>query len=350
MKSILFLLLASIELVCFGAIQATKYYVDQKISDVEDRLPTKSDVDQIVRQVDSIGAYLNAEDARFVVTNYDSKTKTPEAYVNINISNEWITIWREMTRWKKFTGSEFLWDNWIGFDTWRTNLEEELAFKATRNWGMYDSETGGLSPEGYTQISSPNIMIAANMAYQRTITTDGCNVWILQSNLSTTQFGGDTNGNFRILDGDGQVQFEVVKGDKSEQPCDSSGITIDSSTTPNTIKVPFSVESAEHPSVQICDKLETQLWKYEDEQDCIANVTWSGESGNWLASIQAKSTNQKSMFIKGTYMKGGETYIRNNAPVSMSSIILEEKGVRKKYYLGSAVIDGKTVLTLSTTP
>ena len=52
------------------------------------------------------------------------------------------------------------------------------------------------------------------------------------------------------------------------------------------------------------------------------------------------------MFVKASYMAGGETYIRNVAPVGMDSIMLNGT----KYYLGTATISGHTVLTLSTSP
>jgi len=45
-------------------------------------------------------------------------------------------------------------------------------------------------------------------------------------------------------------------------------------------------------------------------------------------------------------MSEGETYIRNVAPVGMDSIMLNGT----KFYLGTNVISGKLVLTLSTTP
>ena len=228
-------------------------------------------------QVSAIGSFLNAEDARFVVTNYDS-------------------------------------------------------------------ETGGYSPEGYTQISSSNILIAAGMAYQRTITSGGA-VWVLQCNTGTAQIGGDTNGFFRVIDGDGNVQFEIIKGNKREMGCDATGITVGSGSPP-VVTIPYSVESAEHPTLEICDDLVARNWKAETASDCIANVSWGGLSGAWVATVQRKAAGNDAMFIKATFMAGGETYIRNVAPVGMDSIMLN--GTR--YYLGTATISGNTVLTLSSTP
>ena len=301
--------------------------------------------EQLSAQVSAIGTYLNAEDARFVSTNYDSAVRTPEAYVEVRLNdngtNVWTTIWREMTRWGKFVGSAFDWDTWAGFHAWATNITAELSHKADRCWGIYDSETGGYSPEGYTQISSSNILIAAGMAYQRTVTTDG-SVWVLQCNQGTAHIGGDTNGFFRVVDGDGVTQFEIIKGDRREMGADASGITVGAN---NVMTIPYSVEAAEHPTIRCCSNLATANWKDETDTDCLCTVTWSGSSGAWVATVAPK-TPQPSMFVKASYMAGGETYIRNVAPVDMDSIMLNGT----KYYLGTATIDGHTVLTLSTTP
>lgn len=284
---------------------------------------------QLAQQVAAIGAHLNGEDARFVVTNYDSVVHTPEAYVEIKVSNDWLRVWDEGTRWNEY-------------EVWKTNIDAELSYKADRAWGIYDSETGGYSPAGFTQVSSSNILIASGMAYQRTVTSAGA-VWVLQCNQGVAQLGGDTNGFFRVMDSDGVTQFEIINGDKREIGCDASGITL-SHDTPPVVTVPYSVVSSEHPSLYITERLETPVWKKEDDADCIANVVWGGSSGAWVATVNPKQ-NYASMFIRATYEVGGETYIRNNAPVGMDSIILN--GV--KYYLGTATISGHTVLTLSTT-
>ena len=308
-----------------------------------DAYPNESG-EQLSAQVSAIGSYLNAEDARFVSTNYDSAVRMPEAFVEVRLTdngtNVWTTIWREMTRWGRFVGNAFDWNAWDGFHAWMTNVTTELAHKADRAWGAYDSETGGWSPEGYTQISSSNILIAAGMAYQRTVTSGGA-VWVLQCNQGTAHIGGDTNGFFRVVDGDGVTQFEIIKGDKRELGADADGISVSSG---NVMTIPYSVEAAEHPTIQCCNNLTTASWKAENDPDCLCTVSWSGSSGAWVAAVTPK-TAQPSMFVKATFMAGGETYIRNVAPVGMDSIMLNGT----KYYLGTATISGHTVLTLSTT-
>ena len=307
-----------------------------------------TDGEALAGQVSAIGATLHAEDAHFVATNYDSNVRLPEAYVEVKMrdeatgSNTWITIWQEMRRWTAFVGSAFDWSAWSGFHAWATNITHELSFKADRCWGIYDSETGGYSPEGYTQISSSNILIAAGMAYQRTVTSGGA-VWVLQCNQGTAHVGGDTNGFFRVVDGDGVTQFEIIKGDKREMGADASSITVGSGTPP-VVTIPYSVEADEHPTLQVCDNLTTANWKAETDSDCLATVSWSGVSGAYVATVQRKTIGN-ALFVKASYLAGGETYIHNVAPVGMDSLILG--GTR--YYLGTATINGHTVLTLSTT-
>lgn len=330
---------------------AATNYTDEVAGDLSTAIAgkyAKAAGDQLAQQVSAIGAHLNGEDARFVVTNYDSVVHTPEAYVEIKVSNNWLRVWDEGTRWNKFIGIDDMvpegWeDYWAGFYAWHTNVDAELSYKADRAWGIYDSETGGYSPAGFTQVSSSNILIASGMAYQRTVTSAGA-VWVLQCNQGVAQLGGDTNGYFKIMDSDGNSQFEVVKGDRREMGCDASGISLDHSTTPNNVIIPYSVVSEEHPTLYITERLETPNWKAETDADCIGTVTWTGSSGAYVATVHPKLA-YPSMFIRATYMVGGETYIKNNAPVKMDSIILNGT----KYYLGTATINGHTVLTLSTT-
>lgn len=318
--------------VAAAATAATNYTdaVAGELSTSINQKYAKSSGDQLAQQVSAIGAHLNGEDARFVVTNYDSTVHTPEAYVEIKVSNDWLRVWDEGTRWKQY-------------ETWKTNIDAEISMKADRAWGVYDSETGGYSPAGFTQVSSSNILIAAGMAYQRTVTSAG-SVWVLQCNIGVAQVSGDTNGFFRVMDSDGVTQFEIIKGDRREMGCDASGITLDHSTTPNNVIIPYSVVSEEHPTLYITERLETPNWKAETDADCIGTVTWTGTSGAYVATVHPKLA-YPSMFIRATYMVGGETYIRNAAPVEMPMLYLNGT----KYYLGTATISGHTVLTLSTT-
>lgn len=296
--------------------------------------------DSLQAQVTTIGAHLNAEDARFVVTNYNSVTHTPEAYVEIKLpDNSWSRIWSEMTRWNWLTGT-YLPDNFYS----RTEIDDKLDEKADRAWGFYDSTTGEFAPDGYTWISSPNIALAANLAYQRIVTTEGA-IWVLESNGTVTEAGGMTNGFFRISDDEGNSLFEIVKGNKRTVGADASSCQTVAGFTPTKLQIGYSIVSDVHPTIYVCNSLSAHAWKAEGDADCAANVSWSGSSGAWVAQVQGKSA-QKSLFVTATYEVGGETYIKNEAPVSMQHIMIG--GV--KYAVGTATISGHTVLTLTVAP
>ena len=294
----------------------------------------------LAAQVATIGAHLNAEDARFVVTNYNSTTHTSEAYVEIKLPDDsWSLIWSEMTRWN-WLFDYFMPSNYYG----KAAIDTALADKADRAWGFYDSTTGEYAPDGYTWISSEKIAIAANLAYQRTVTTEGA-IWVLESNGTVTETGGLTNGFFRISDDEGNALFEIVKGNKRTVGADASSCQTVAGFTPTKLQIGYSIVADVHPTIYVCESLTTQNWKAETDSDCIANVSWSGTSGAYVAQVQGKSA-YSSMFVKATYEVGGETYINNSAPVSMQYIMLN--GV--KYAVGTATISGNTVLTLTAAP
>jgi len=310
---------------------ATVAALDGK-ANVEDAYPATSG-NQLASQVSTIGAHLNAEDARFVSTNYNSATHMPEAYVEIKLTNNtWSTIWREMTRF-----------NWLINTYLPINYasKSELDEKADRAWGYYDSHTGSYAPDGYTWLSSPRIAIAAGLAYQRTVTSEGA-VWVLESNGLVTQTVGETNGFFRITDEEGNTQFEIVKGNKRTIGADASSCQVVAGFSPTKLQIGYSISSDTHPTIEVTGSLSSPSWKSETDADCLANVTWSGSSGEYVAQVQAK-TDQPSLFVRATYQSGGETYINNAAPVALNYLYLG--GV--KYAVSTNTISGHLVLTLT---
>lgn len=330
-------------------VQESVSSLNTELSDLRDAIPTTAaevhaypdaSGQQLAQQVTIIGSHLNAEDARFVVTNYDSKVHTPEAYVEIKLPDgSWSLIWSEMTRWNYLFNS-YLPTNYYD----KAAVNAALNDKADRAWGFYDSSTGAYAPDGYTWISSEKIAIAANLAYQRTVTTEGA-IWVLESNGTVTETGGLTNGFFRISDDEGNALFEIVKGNKRTVGADASSCQTVAGFVPTKLQIGYSIVADAHPTIYVCEDLKTQNWKAETDPDCVANVAWSGSSGAYVAQVQGKSA-YPSLFVKATYEVGGETYINNSAPVSMQYIMLN--GV--KYAVGTATISGNTVLTLTVAP
>ena len=272
---------------------------------------TTSALNTLSSQVTAISGHLNAEDARFVSTNYNSQVHLPEAYVEVSVSNEWLTVWREMTRWDAFVGSAFDWTSWGGFLSWMSTTEAALDQKADRAWGYYDSHTGGWAPEGYTQVSSSNILIAAGMGYQRTVSS-GHTYWVLTANEPYEVSGISSNGFFRVADADGNVQIEIIKGDKRTVPAPPDGV----SASGGVLTVSYPVAS--QPTVEVSLTLaDGGTWHAEDSASCPATVAWSGASGAYVATV-TPSAPTAQLFVKASYQVGGETFINNRAPISIT--------------------------------
>ena len=268
-------------------------------------------------------AYLQGDDAKVVVTNYDSAVTMPSMSLQQRIdeggSNYWKIVWNEMTRWNWFLPI-------IGQQT--NALWSALDEKADRAWGYYDSHGGNYAPDGYTWVSSPKIAIAAGLAYQRTVTSEGA-IFVLTSNGLVTETGGNmTNGFFRISDDEGNSLFEIVKGNKRTVGAQAGSLTTTSVLGITHMHITYPVVSESHPTVKVCTNLSTADWKAETAGDCVANVEWTGSSGAWVAEVWGK-TSQPMMFVNAEYEVGGETYIKNVAPISAEGGILCTDGIHK---------------------
>ena len=269
-----------------------------------------SDVSTLSQNVSTMIGYLQGDDVKVVITNYDSAVEMPAASfqqkITDNGTNYWRTIWSELTRWSWFLPI-------IGAQT--NAIWNALDQKADRAWGFYDSHSGLYAPNGYTWLSSPKIAIAAGLAYQRTITPEGA-VWVLESNGLVTETGGNmTNGLFRIGDDEGNSIFEIVKGDRRTVGALAGSVTTETVMGITHLHITYAVVSESHPTLQICTSLTTADWKSETE-------------GAYVAEVWGK-TAQSSMFVKGMYELGGETYIRHKAPISADSGIYCTDGFHK---------------------
>ena len=298
---------------------------------------------------DAWSSYWDGDDVRVTVTNYDSVAHLPSLYLEQRTNstasassdtNAFRVVWRELAHWDAFLGSTWNWEDatWQGFDEWRTSLSSQLDDKADRAWGFYDSHTGKYAPDGYTSISSSNVMICAGASYQKTATAT-CDVWVLTANEPYEPTGVSTNGGFQIKDADGNVQFEIVKGDKRTVKAQANATSVENNTT---LVVTYAIVADSAPTGEVCLDLKSAAWKSETDSDCPATVTWSGSSGAWVARITPKSSSS-TCFFKATYQVGGDTYVNNRCAVGMSQLVLDGT----TYNLGTATIDGHTVLTLT---
>ncbi len=289
------------------------------------------------------------DEFRVTVTNYDITVtdatpweRLPSAKFEYKTRDEdggtnyLRTVWDEMTRWTHFLGGAWL--------THTNEVAEALNSKAGLAWGA-TTPTGLENPygAGATYIDTPEIVISGGLSYRKTVTSQGA-IWVLYSNgLELTTGGTETNGLFRISDDEGNSVFEIVKGDKRIVGADASAVwTWQDENNYTHIAVVYPVVG-EHPTLSISNTLDGGGdWHTEGTDDCKAYTAgWTGQSGAWTNAVWGK-VGETNLFVKATYETGGETYVNNAAPVKMQKIVLGGT----TYTLGTATIDGHTVLTL----
>jgi hypothetical protein len=280
-------------------------------------------------QVAAQGAYINAEDARFVSTNYNSLVHMPEAYFEIKLPDgSWAKMWQEMTRWNWFLGGPF------------ASVTNSLSTKGEKEWGFYDAATGEAAPDGYAWISMPRVAICAGAAYQRVATSAG-SYWVLESNGLVANMNGTTNGFFRIEDEEGNAQFEVIKGDKRTIFAESHSQVVEQMGIPHIFTSYEISNTTEPPTAYFTRSLSDIKWIAESDSACPFNVRWTREGSIWTCEWWSKD-NEPSGFLRAAFTIGGETRIRNSAPVEMPRIVID--GVTYSIYVET--INGKKVLGL----
>lgn len=249
---------------------------------------------------------------RVTVTNYYGQTGTPHLYIEERMdpdddhTDSWYkVVWDEMTRWGLFLS---------GYQTLTNHVYNDLADRA---WGVYDSETGDISPDGILQISTPHIMVAAGLSYQQTVTSGGGEVWVLTVTDPTIVGGQTEAGYLDLKDGDGNSIFKVVKGNRRTIGATATGV----SSSDAEFLIHYNVVSDDPPALEMCTNLIEGNWH-------PAAVTWTGASGAYIAHA-IKPQNSPSAFYRATYEVGGETYISNAAPMSVQSGILCTDGTHK---------------------
>lgn len=311
--------------------------VDGKISTHNSSSSAHADirntVNNLADNVSTWSSFWSGDDVRVTVTNYDSAVNLPSLYLEYKLSNGLFrTVWDERTRWN-------------ANELRMAALESAVDGKADRAWGYYDSHTGGWAPDGYTWLSSPKIAISGGLAYQKHVTSEGA-VWVLESNGLIAESGGVmSNGFFRISDDEGNPLFEIVKGDKRTVGATAGSCEQLAGYAITHLQIGYAVESADHPKIYVARSLTPVEWKDEEDADCPATVNWSGSSGNWTAVVAGKVAEAR-LFVKAEYEVGGNTYIKQSAPVSVQKLVLGGN----EYRVGTAIISGHTVLTLTLEP
>ncbi len=311
--------------------------VDGKLAPITTRLTTAEDT------VAAWQGYWSGDDFKVSITNVLEEvgaTRSPGGHIPQlslfykNENGELICGWRE-NLWQEFLMTYYLPTNYFDKAEVNAALASLDANKADRAWGFYDSTTGAYAPEGYTQISSPNIMLSAGYGFQRTITTTGAAYWVLTGNYTSGANTAAENGLFSLYDSEGNAVIQAYKGDKQLVGADPDAVSTDGTT----LVINYPVEAEEHPILYLCDALETHEWKAETDPDCVATVVWSGTSGAYVARATPKVASGK-LFAYAQFYKGGESYI--DITYSLRRI----KIGNTLYTVAAEQINGKTVLTL----
>lgn len=299
-------------------------------------------------RVAALEAWALGDKFKVVVTNYDVtvSASTPWArlpaasfsYQDTANPSNYVVGWNELTRWDRFLAE---------YKTATNSTATALEEKADRAWGFYDSHTGEYAPDNYTWISSPSIAVAGGLFYEKHIASDGA-IWVLTANGMTASTTGNTNGVFSISDANGNAMISIIKGDEQIVGAYQDGIE---STTGDDGKTHWFIstvivdaaDSSSAPSLKCARTCwGSPTWYAEDDADNPWSVTWSNATGKWVAEVVAKSSEPQGFFMT-YYKRGAKSKIKHEIPTELTSLVVN--GV--EYTLGTATINGNTVLTLT---
>ncbi len=293
---------------------------------LQDMLDDKSDTSQ----TGELWNYLMAENFRATITNYDSVAHAPEASFEYRMSTNdpFRVVWTETNGLARtFTAAT---------NAAIAAAKAEIAKPDNRAWGRYDSQTGEAAPDGVVTVSAAGgMMIGSGMQYT-SIAASGGQYWVLTSTDPVLCATG-TNGVFEIRDSGGNNVMTVRKGDKRLVPAPASAV----STTSSSIVITYAIESDEHPVIECTDDLKDGAWtEAGDTGAAFGAAVWTGDSGAWTATIPRGDGT--CGFFRASYWAGGGTVVEYGAAIHLTTIDIGGH----QYTVGTATINGKTVLTL----
>lgn len=225
--------------------------------------------------------------------------------------------------------------------------------KADKSWAKYQSMTGADNPQpnDITIVSTPSVMLSGGYEWQRFIDT-GNEVWIFKCNCptmlgsSSISNGVNTgNGYFRIYDAEGKTHFSVERTDSKLVDAVPNSVSF-SKDGNGYFQVSF--QSNVKPSLYVSTDLNTPFieCKEDSENDYGLTCSWAESDGIYTATIMYNPAEGKpsKLFAYGKVVQEGSVVIKNTAAASFDGGIII--GGNKYTTIGTAVIDGKTVLTL----
>lgn len=193
------------------------------------------------------------------------------------------------------------------------------AAKADRAWSHHTSGLGADAPTNTTWISTPTVVIAGGLEWEKTVTSRGA-VWVMRSNGMVADINTSTNAFFQIEDPtSGEPLFQIVKTDRVRK-----GAVLNSySGGPDenlsmTILTQFAVGNT-HPYLVMNDDLTDKdgWWAEDSGETCpFGTYSWSGAPGNWTCTVTLNDY-YDAMFLGVEYVQEGYTAIRNNASATL---------------------------------
>lgn len=230
--------------------------------------------------------------------------------------------------------------------TQKVNAAEERirASIPTNAWSAYQSATGAPNPQqgSITIVSTPAIQMTGGGEWYEYVSTGSSSIWVLRSN-GLARFGGGTNGFFRVEDDEGKAQFEVINtADETLDAIplstgwdDSHNFVATWNWTNNVQPVLYGAFNLNDPSVG----------EENGEINSLGiSVSWERVNGYWAATVH-QDTPSPRLFVHAKVTQPGVKAVVNHVPTQLEGGIMYN-GTR--YRLGTATIDGKTVLTLET--
>ena len=242
-----------------------------------------------------------------VVTNYNSAVHAPAMKLQHLDpgSGQYVTYWDEQRRHGMTLTNAMDYADGVA-----ARLD---AAKAPRAWSRVTSGLGVDAPDGTTFISTPVTHISGGFEFEKKITARGT-VWTL---CSTSLAAGSTvNGFFEISALDGTPVFSVEKTDSVLVGVNASAIAVVDNAC--VISVPAVADT--HPFARVATTLVNPTW-YRETEDGMptqspATVSWSGQSGAWVATVDFGSSPQGFVFFE--YLQEGGVKIVISAVVDLS--------------------------------
>lgn len=302
-----------------------------RASEIADYIPqvdtssfaTKSELSPISGAVNTLWTYVYGESVWIAVTNYMRTIGgvAPSFQLwEVRGGNTNLVYWskEEITN----VTADLMYDC-------KTQMEASVAAVTNKfAWSAYQSASGERNPQptAVTIVSTPSIMLTGGGEWYKCIDTGSSAVWVLKSNGLNT-FGGDTNGYFRIVDDEGNAQFEVVKTASYEV----GALATSTDFSPdNEFQVTYNAQGNEHPFILATTDLGTPF--IQEENGAINSLgittTWDKVDGNWRVTI-SQDERSSSLFVHAKMIVQGENVIKNNAPIDVSGGILCKDGVHK---------------------